>query len=326
MAKMKKRYYWLLIICIVALTVYYVTESLDLSVLTNLTAGNIIILLFLSILPLFVFVYALKILLKGLGYKSSLKSLYLIATSSLAANYTTPVKIGIPLRVYLYKKILGIPLSRGTASLAIEIFLETLLPALISILAIATLFKEYSVKIPLVGMFLLFVIFYTAIFLEPLKLKKVTSKLPFHNKLDRLLEFGIHFQEGVRLMDKNVIVPFSLLLLVMYAIGALRLYVILFIFGFEMNPLHLLYVNMISFTIGSISMVPLGLGTRDASIVLLLLELGVPNEVAIPAALIQRVLGTGLNFVLGAVSASALGIKFFEFRKVESEGQSTDKI
>ena len=316
---MKKRYYLLLMICIVALTVYYITKSFDLSVLTNLTLGNIIILLFLSILPLFVFIFALKIFLKGMGYKSSLKSLYLISTSSLAANYTTPVKIGIPLRVYLYKKFLGIPLSHGTASLAIEIFLETLLPALISIFAIATLFRGYSLKIPLFAIFLLFILFYATIFFEPIRLTNVISKLPFHNKLDRLLEFGVNFQAGVKQMDKIVLVPFSLLLLVMYAIAALWLYVILFIFGYEISPLHLLYVNMISYTIGMISMVPMGLGTRDASMVLLLLKLGVPNEVAISAALIQRVLTTGLNFVLGVVSASALGVKFLEFRKVESE-------
>jgi len=312
---MKRSYYWLLLICTVALTVYYITESFDLSVLTNLTIENLSILLFLSILPLFVFVFALRIFLGGMGYKSSLKSLYLIATSSLAANYTTPLRIGIPLRAYLYKKFLGIPLSRGTALLAIELFLEILLPAVISIFAIATLFTEYSLQIPLFMVFFLFIVFYVVVSIEPHKIKKVISRLPFQNKLGRLLKFGANFREGVKIMDKKVLILFTLLLSLAYIVSAFQLYVILFILGIEINPIHLLYINMISFTVGVISMIPMGLGTRDASLILLLLKLGVPNEVAVSAALIQRILGTGLNFVLGAISASSLGIRFLDQKR-----------
>ena len=289
------------------------------SVLINLTVENIFILLFLSILPLFVFIFALKIFLKGMGYKSSLKSLYLISTSSMAANYTTPIKIGIPLRVYLYKKFLGIPLSHGTASLAIEIFLETMIPALVSIFAITTLFKEYSLKIPLFVIFLLFLFFYATVFFDPVRFRKTTSKFHFHNKLDKLLEFGMNFQEGIKHASKKSIFVFSLLLLVMYAISALRLFVVLLMFGVEISPVHLLYVQLISFVAGSISMIPMGLGVRDAGIVVLLMNLGVTNEVAISAALMERLLTTGLPLVLGAISASALGVKFFEFRDVEGE-------
>jgi uncharacterized protein (TIRG00374 family) len=68
---------------------------------------------------------------------------------------------------------------------------------------------------------------------------------------------------------------------------------------------------MISYTVGMISMIPMDLGIRDTSVVLLLLNLGVPNEVAISTALVQRILTTGLNIVLGASSASVLGVKLF---------------
>ena len=47
-------------------------------------------------------------LLAGSGANRSIGQLYLAVTASTAANYSTPLKAGIPLRVYLYKRLMGI--------------------------------------------------------------------------------------------------------------------------------------------------------------------------------------------------------------------------
>ena len=304
------------------LLLYYLSKNIDLSVITNLSPKNIFYLLVLSILSILIYVLSLRILLDGMGYKTSLRSVYLILTSSLATNYVNPVKIGLPLRAYLYKKVLDIPLSVGSASLGIEIFTQIFLLSIVSVIAIMNLFTDYSIKIPLFAITLLLILFFCVIFFEPTKLKKYTNRLPFENAINRLIDLGKSFQDGIKQAEKKSLLLFSFLIFLMYIISAIRLFVILQIFGVGITPLHVVYVQFISGLLATVSMIPMGLGVKDASIVVLLMELSVPNEVAILAALIERTLTTGLNFVLGAVSASALGIKFLEFRKIESEGQS----
>ena len=320
---MKKRYYIILALGIGILLLYYLSKNIDLSVISNLSLRNIFYLLVLSILSILTYVLSLRILLEGMGYKTSPKSLYLILTSSLATNYVNPVKIGLPLRVYLYKKVLNIPLSVGTASLGIEIFIQIFLLSIVSIIAIMNLFTDYSIKIPLLAITLLLILFCSIIFFEPTKLKRYTNRLPFENTINRLIDVGNSAQDGIKRTEIKSILLFSFLIFVMYIISAIRLFVILMIFGVSINPLHVVYVQFISGLLATVSMIPMGLGIKDASIVVLLMNLGIPNEVAISAALIERTLTTGLNFVLGAVSASALGIKFLEFRKVENKNRKT---
>lgn len=316
---MKKRYYWILLICIGIIVIYYISENIDVSTCSKLTIENIFYILFLLTLSIFTYVLSLHILLAGMGYKKPIKSLYLILTSSLATNYVNPIKIGLPLRVYLYKKVLNIPLSIGTASLGIEIFNQIFLLSIVSIIAIVNLFTDYSIKIPLLAISLLLLATCLVIFFEPTKLKRYTNRLPFENRINKLIDVGNSFQEGIKQTDKKSLLLFSFLLFVMYIISAIRLFVILQIFGVGINPLHVVYVQFISGLLATVSMIPMGLGVKDASIVFLLMKLGVPNEIAVSVALIERTLTTGLGFVLGAISASALGIKFFKFRKVESE-------
>jgi len=258
-----------------------------------------------------------------MGYKTSPKSLYLILTSSLATNYVNPVKIGLPLRAYLYKKVLNIPLSVGTASLGIEIFTQIFLLSVVSIIAIMNLFTNYSIKMPLLAITLLLILIILITSFEPTKLKRYTNRLPFENVINRLIDVGNSVQDGIKRTEIKSLLLFSFLIFVMYIISAIRLFVILMIFGVGITPLHVVYVQFISGLLATVSMIPMGLGVKDASIVFLLMNLGVPNEVAISAALIERTLTTGLNFVLGAVSGSALGIKFFEFREVEKEDRKT---
>jgi uncharacterized membrane protein YbhN (UPF0104 family) len=81
-------------------------------------------------------------LLAGAGANRSLRQLYLVVTASTAANYSTPLKAGIPLRVYLYKRLLGIGPATGSALLALEIVLATLVPAAISLFALLLFLPE----------------------------------------------------------------------------------------------------------------------------------------------------------------------------------------
>ena len=56
-------------------------------------------------------------------------------------------------------------------------------------------------------------------------------------------------------------------------------------------------------------MIPLGLGVREASMLLLLNKFGIPNEIGLTVVIVQRIMTTGLGYVLGLVAAGILGVK-----------------
>jgi uncharacterized protein (TIRG00374 family) len=83
----------------------------------------------------------------------------------------------------------------------------------------------------------------------------------------------------------------------------------------------LLAVLTISITAGNLSMIPMGLGVRDASLTLLLVQLGVPNEIALSVTVIQRLFAPGWPLLLGLISANILGIS--EMTKRSDDASST---
>lgn len=309
--KIKRATYVILLFTIGILLLYHLMKPFDLSIIRNLTVMNTAYIIILSIIPIIPYILGLRVLFFGIGYKPAIKPLYLILTSSLAMDYTNPMKLGFPLRAYLYKKVLNIPLSVGTASIGIEIFNQIFLLSIVSIFGIMDIFSEYGIKIPLAVIMTLLLLTCPIIFFKPMKLKKYTEKFPFKNVTNKFLEVGTRCQKGIRKADKKSMLLFSFLLFVTQVLHGIRLFVILAILGIEINPVHCVYIHFISTLIATISMIPMGLGTRDASIVLLLMKLGVPNEIAISVALIERVVITGTSFILGSISASVLGIRLF---------------
>jgi uncharacterized protein (TIRG00374 family) len=80
------------------------------------------------------------------------------------------------------------------------------------------------------------------------------------------------------------------------------------VFGPPPSVLALLAVLTISVTAGNLSMIPMGLGVRDASFTVLLAQLGVPNEIALSVAVIQRLFSPGWPLLLGLISTNVLGV------------------
>ena len=70
-----------------------------------------------------------------------------------------------------------------------------------------------------------------------------------------------------------------------------------------------------AFIIGAVSMIPMGLGTRDLSMVFYLSSFGVPSDVAIVITAIQRVITTGLGYLLGLVASGIIGINYIKSLK-----------
>jgi uncharacterized protein (TIRG00374 family) len=91
--------------------------------------------------------------------------------------------------------------------------------------------------------------------------------------------------------------------------GGFSLALLSFFFDTRISLWQAVVANSAAFFLGSLSMIPMGLGVREGSLIFYLSQFGVPNEVAIAIVVVQRLLSTGLSLVLGITLASLLGLR-----------------
>lgn len=268
----------------------------------------LVLILLLSALGTALYTAAVYVLVRASGHRMTVAQVYLVLTSSLSVNYVTPIKFGIPVRIYLYKQVMQIPLVSGTALVALETWLGMLIPAVIASVGVAALFIEISLAAPLTLLTVLLVGMVAMLSIKPSLVSPLLERLPLQKFTFRLVRFTEMVQAGVRSVPLWRLSVVALLFGLNFAVSAMRVYLVLSVFGYPADWLVLLFVLTISVTAGNLSMIPMGLGVRDASFTLLLAQLGVPNEIALSAAVIQRLLSPGWPLLLGLVSTNILGV------------------
>jgi uncharacterized protein (TIRG00374 family) len=232
----------------------------------------------------------------------------------MAAHYSTPVKIGFPLTVYLLKKFEGIPIATGTAIVLIELSASMLICSLIAAFGVTFYFgNEFS--------FIAFIIVASVV----IGAVVVNNKRPFFNRytgFSRVTDFIIQVIDAFSTVSGKRALLYLVFSFFIRVFGSLNLYLLAIFFSEKITFLQALFSGSTAFFIGAVSLVPMGLGTRDLSMLYLLSQFGVTNETGMVIVSIQRVLFTGLGFLLGVISGSWLGIKkhgFYE-DKIVSDG------
>ena len=248
-------------------------------------------------------------ILAGTEWNRSLGQLYLVVTASLAANYSTPVKAGIPLRVYLYKRFMKIGPATGSALVGLELLLGTLVPAVISILALVLLLPEGELALPLLVAAGAALAVAAIAFVRSRPYDRVAARLPLPGIARRLLAPGGGFVTAVRGVPLSSLATAAGVYAAMFVFVGVRSFCAFELFGGSMNVVELVGISAAAFTLGSISFLPMGLGVRDATLVALFVQAGADRDVAIAVTALDRVLSTGVPFLLGILSAQILGLR-----------------
>jgi uncharacterized protein (TIRG00374 family) len=103
-------------------------------------------------------------------------------------------------------------------------------------------------------------------------------------------------------------------------LGSARVAMILWALGVDIGLGEVIGAATLVYMIATVALVPMGLGVREVSFVLLLSQLGVPQEAATAAALIDRACTTGLWLLMGAVSANLIGVSTIQSWTKREEG------
>jgi len=299
----------ILVIAVVsAVLLAHLLRDMEWALLRETAPLYLALVLLLSALGTATYTAAIYVLVRASGYPTTIGQAYLVLTASLSVNYVTPLKFGIPLRIYLYRQVMHVPLAVGTALVALETWLGMLIPALIASVGIALVFPEIGLAAPLALLTILFMGMGLALFVRPSRITPLLRRLPLQKFTLRLARFGETVQMGFRSLPLGWLGVVALLIGLNVTVAAVRLYVVLLMLGQAISWLSLLAVLAISITAGNLSMIPMGLGVRDASLTLLLRQLGVPDQVALSVAVIQRLFAPGWPLLLGLISANILGV------------------
>jgi len=258
-------------------------------------------LLFLVYLLISLFsIIARKYLLYSLSAHSRFKNLVLIHFSSRAAHYSTPAKLGFPFTVYLLKKFEDTPYTTGTVMIVIELVVSTGICGLIAFFGSYFYFSgKTNVVLPL---FLFFVICALTLYMVSRILRKKAANTRFY-------KFIKDVYESFRHLNKYNSLLYILIIIFIQIFSGINLVLLAHFFSADLSLWQAVIAESAAFFLGALSMVPMGLGVREASVLFFLHHVGIPKEVGLSIVTIQRLISTGLSFVLGLIFGTLIGVK-----------------
>jgi len=242
-----------------------------------------------------------KYLLYSMSASPKLKNLIYIHFSAMATHYSTPAKLGFPLTVYLLKKFDGIPYATGTAMILIELVVSTGICGVIAFFGSFFYFTQNR-KTMALAFFCLVILAVLIFCISHFVLKK-------KEKGSRLLGFLKNIHEAFSHIALRNLIIYGGLSFFIQILGCINLVLLGYFFSIKLHLLQSLVICSSAFFWGAISMIPVGLGVRDATVLFYLKCIGVTNDVGLSMVTIQRLFSTGLSFVLGVIFGMILGTK-----------------
>jgi uncharacterized membrane protein YbhN (UPF0104 family) len=229
-----------------------------------------------------------------------------VMLSSQAVNATNPLRMGFPMRVYLLKERYDVPVATASLLIPLEGFVAIAVAVLAAVAAaplqapaLGTARGAFLALGALVGVAMAI----GAGRLAARRPEAILSRLPVRAR--RLAEPLLAAVSHVR---PWALASFAICFLLVDLTVAAMLGVALRASGFEAPILFLLGVYCAAYLVGTLSLIPQGLGSRDAALGFLLHAGGATADQAASAVLIARVATTGLAFLVGILCAFCLGL------------------
>jgi len=320
------RIFGLILFTSLLLAYFFYFDNWDFTPLKAISYELLLLLALIHVVSLLFHTLAVWIFLRRIQPSSSFSSVYLALTASSSVGYLLPGKLGLPVRVYLYRCLFGLTVAVSFGVVAWELAVTTFFPLIFSIPALWIFYAD-TWLFALVS-FLIFLLL--SLILAGYFLWRYGDEINWLSKLRSLFFRVFPFAEGMGQTRKPLnfwtLASFSFLCLLVLFCSVFFSQVLLIHLGSPVSFLTLLSIQSLSYLVGLISLMPMGLGARELSLVVLLGGAGVPADVATYAALIQRVVATGLSFLLGLISLQVLGlrgnlVRIKEIQKAYGEGK-----
>jgi hypothetical protein len=245
-------------------------------------------------------------LVVGNGGRSRPWRLFRILMAGLAASTATPFRLGIPLRLHLYHRDLGLPSARAAATATLEVVISYFVAAVLGLIASfgmgsgALVARLVCLSIALVILLATFVAARARLRLQP--------PAGGRGARARALAWLIRYHRALRGMPPRALLLALAGFALRNVVAAARLVLVARALHAELGLSQLLYAHSLATLATPLSLLPAGLGTFDASLIVTLRSMGLSDAQSIFVALIQRFLSSGLFLILGAVSLATIDL------------------
>jgi hypothetical protein len=231
--------------------------------------------------------------------KTKFLNLVFIHFCSMATNYSTPVKIGFPIAIFLMKRQENIDYSDGTSIIIIEFLSAMFLTGLVSLFGATYYFKK-QISFVFISFLLLC--------LSILALIYLSNKIELSKK--RGFNYIISITQSLKKINFTHLFFFIALKSLLIFLNGVNLLICIYFFSGKLTLIQAIVATNTSFFLGAVSMIPMGLGAREASMLFFLNFFSVPTDIAISVITLQRFISTGLTFIIGYILISFSSLKY----------------
>jgi uncharacterized protein (TIRG00374 family) len=278
---------------------FVIFRRMSFSFLSNLGARSL-----MYIVPLFLVyetggILSYALLLRDMGHRVGVVRLTVGLFADYSSNLTGAPGTGTPMRAR------GLPVSAGTSAAALLYSVEFGISVLIALTGLnyfvpETTFRNVAwVAVAAVVIVALSVVFHVS--------RRKESRLPRVGR--RLSDFLADVRDGMRKTTASTLAVVVGLALAKRVVLAATSYLILNEIGSPLGFRGIIFLQSAAILVGFVSMVPLGLGTKDIATFLLYMRLGMPPEVSMAMAVLERAIWTLVPFCLGLVCALLTGAR-----------------
>lgn len=225
-------------------------------------------------------------------------------------------KLGAPVRLFLLKRLFSIDYSLSFPILIYDTLLGYIVIGAGALVGLHRFYPDFSNRN---AVFIFFGIVLILALLMGIKIKFFSAAT--HSK-----PLAASLKDNLRscsaLLSVRVVFIGVSLVLISTVLGALRLKIELSCLNYDIDLVTLLLIEWLAYLASTLSLIPAGIGVREASQTFLFMQVGIPQDVAITLSLIDRFFTTGLSVLVGFISLGILGHdaggKLWESRKSDT--------
>jgi len=280
------------VMILVFLLSYLLRHRGELEELLKLSAGQLIIMYLLCFLTSVVSVPVIRSLLDALKTETGFGDMLLLNNAAILLNYA-PMKFGTVFRANYLKKHCGLSYARFATFFLYITFLMTLIAAAVGLAVLDGVYglAGYESKV-LACIFVVTIISSLVFLLIPLPAPKGEGRI------STMLRAFIDGRSQISKQTKAVAIA-VVFVVITFVLTALRIGIIYHSMGQEIHPAGYLILGALGFVVLFISITPGSLGIRELVLSCGAVVLGVPLEVGILAAIIDRAITICYAFTAG---------------------------
>ena len=280
----------------VFLCVYLARHWQELKSLSNITLPKIIFMYSITLLTTFIAGLANKLLLNSLNTRTKFLDMVLLHNAVYLLNYV-PMKFGTLFRANYLKKHYNLSFAHfGTFFMYLTLIMTFTAP----MTGIIVLLSLCDIKLwPVQILSLVFIFFLVISFIF---LFVPVSQIKGRNKIIITINNFLKGRNDV-IKDKKTLLFCAILMNINFVLGSIRPGIIYNSLGQNVHPAGFLILGAVGYFLMFITLTPGSIGIRELVLGAASVVIGVPMQVGIPAAMIDRAIAVTYSFVAGGLCA-----------------------